>query len=280
MRKACRALSWPRSSHRYRSQAQDTRPLRRRMRELALARPRYGYRRIHILLLREGWKLNHKKVYRIYREERLALRIRRKKRKYASVVRVPPPKPERPDQQWAIDFVSDALADGRKFRVLTVMDVCSREALAVTAQTSFPSVKVTAILHRLIHGRRRPSVITLDNGTEFTSKHFDAWAYRNNIKLDFIRPGKPVENCFIESFNGRLRDECLNVHWFETLDEARLILEDWRRDFNETRPHSSLSDRVPKLYLQNLLGIRKPALKSIAASRWTSAAGSAIGGRA
>ncbi len=226
------------------------------MRELALSRPRYGYRRLYVLLRREGWKVNHKKVYRLYTDERLSLRIRKKKRKYASVVRVPPPTPERPNQLWAIDFMSDSQIDGRKFRVFTVIDICSREALSVTAERSFPSRKATAVLDRLISEQGKPDVITLDNGTEFTCKHFDAWAYQRGIKLDFIRPGKPVENCFVESFNGRVRDECLNVHWFETLDEARRILEDWRRDYNEMRPHSSLSDQVPKSYLDDLLQVR------------------------
>ncbi len=226
------------------------------MRELALSRPRYGYRRLYILLRREGWKVNHKKVYRLYTDERLSLRIRKKKRKYASVVRVPPPKPAKPNQLWAIDFMSDSQINGRKFRVFTAVDVCSREALSVTAERSFPSSKATAVLDRVIGEQGKPEVITLDNGTEFTCKHFDAWANQRGIKLDFIRPGKPVENCFIESFNGRLRDECLNVHWFESLDEARRILEDWRTDYNEMRPHSSLSDQVPKSYLDELLQVR------------------------
>jgi putative transposase len=264
VRKACRALDWHRSTHHYRSRRADTTELRRRIRELALSRPRYGYRRIHILLRREGRKVNHKKTYRRYKEERLSLRIPRKKRKYASVVRVPPRKPERPNELWAIDFMSDAQTDGRRFRVFTVIDVSPRKSLSVTAERTFPSRKETAVLDRLIAESGKPEVITLDNGTEFTSKHFDAWAYQRSIKLDFIRPGKPVENCFIESFNGRVRDECLNVHWFETLDEARKILEDWRSDYNEMRPHSSLADQVPKSYLDELLEVTNVARTLIA----------------
>jgi len=172
-------------------------------------------------------------------------------------VRVPPPKPHRPNQRWALDFVGDALIDGRKFRVLTVIDVFTREALSAAAERSFPSRKVTAVLDRLILERAQPDVITLDNGTEFTCKHFDAWAYQRGLKLDFIRPGKPVNNCFIESFNGRLRDECLSVHWFQAIDEARRILKTWRMDFNAVRPHSSLSDQVPQSYLQSLLEVGK-----------------------
>jgi putative transposase len=232
-----------------------------RLRELAGARPRWGYRRLHILLRREGWLVNHKKVLRLYREEGLMLRIRRRKRKLASWVRVPPPGPSRPNERWTLDFVSDALSDGRRMRILTVLDVMSRESLAVEAATSFPSTRVTLVLDRLMARKGKPSMITLDNGTEFTGRHFDAWAYRNGIRLDFIRPGRPVENAHIESFNGRLRDECLNTHWFAGLDEARQILEDWRRDYNETRPHSSLADLVPSEYLAQLLDL-KPAVAS------------------
>lgn len=261
VRKACWALDWPRSSHHYRSTAADTTALRMRMRELAMARPRYGYRRIHVLLGREGWHVNHKKILRLYREEGLSLRIRRKKRKSASWLRVPPPRPARTDERWAVDFMSDALINGQRFRVMTVIDVHSRECVALDAARSFPSARATAILDRSISERSKPSILTLDNGTEFTCKHFDAWAYQRKISLDFIRPGKPVENCFIESFNGRLRDECLNMHWFVGLDEARQVLEDWRRDYNTTRPHSSLADRVPAAYVQQLLGLSSAAVE-------------------
>jgi putative transposase len=253
-RRACRAVGWPRSSQRYRSVRPDLAPLRMRLKELALARPRYGYRRLHVLLGREGWRVNHKKVLRLYREEGLTLRIPRQKRKYASWVRVPLPRPTRPNQHWTADFVSDALADGRRIRVLTVLDVCSRECLALEAAMSFPADRVTQTLDRVIAERKTPTVITLDHGTEFTGRRFDAWAYRQGIRVDFIRPGRPVENAFIESFNGRLRDECLNTHWWHDLDEARRTLEDWRRDYNEMRPHSSLADLVPTVYVAALLG--------------------------
>ncbi len=233
-----------------------------RLKELALARPRYGYRRLQILLGREGWRVNHKKVLRLYREEGLTLRIPRQKRKYASWVRVPLPRPTKPNQQWTADFVSDALADGRRFRVLTVLDVCSRECLALEAATSFPAARVTRTLDGVIGERGRPEVLTLDHGTEFTGRHFDAWAYRQGIRVDFIRPGRPVENAFIESFNGRLRDECLNTHWWQDLDEARRALEDWRRDDNEVRPHSSLSDLVPSAYVAALVGLTETTHKT------------------
>ena len=260
-RQACRALGWPRSSHRYRGRRRDQTPLRMRMKELAVARPRYGYRRLHVLLRREGWMVNPKRVLRLYREEGLTLRIPRKKRKYASWVRVPLPRPLGPNEQWALDFVTDARADGRRFRVLTVLDVFSRQCLALDAATHFPAARVTLVLDRIIGQRSQPSVMTLDNGPEFAGRHFDAWAYHRGIRLDFIRPGRPVENAFIESFNGRLRDECLNAHWWQDLDEARRDLEDWRRDYNERRPHSSLADLVPSAYVASLLGVSPTAVQ-------------------
>ncbi len=232
-----------------------------RMKELAVARPRYGYRRLHVLLRREGWMVNPKRVLRLYREEGLTLRIPRKKRKYASWVRVPLPRPLGPNEQWTLDFVTDARADGRRFRVLTVLDVFSRQCLALDAATHFPAARVTLVLDRIIGQRSQPSVMTLDNGPEFAGRHFDAWAYHRGIRLDFIRPGRPVENAFIESFNGRLRDECLNAHWWQDLDEARRDLEDWRRDYNERRPHSSLADLVPSAYVASLLGVSPTAVQ-------------------
>ncbi len=234
-------------------------PLRLRMKELAAARPRFGYRRLHVLLCREGWKVNHKRILRLYRAEGLTLRIPRKKRKFASCIRVPLEPPLAADERWTLDFVADARSDGRGFRVLTVIDIFSRECLALEAATTFPSALVTLVLDRLIAQRRAPRVLQIDNGTEFTCRHFDAWAYGRGIRLDFIRPGRPVENAFIESFNGRFRDECLNVHWWRDLDEARRDLEDWRRDYNQVRPHSSLADLVPAAYVAQLLGLSPTA---------------------
>jgi putative transposase len=205
--------------------------------------------------------LNHKKCFRLYREEGLTLRYKRKKRKYTSEVRVPPAIPERRDQRWTIDFVSDSTSSGQAFRVLTAVDVKTRECVLLDPSIRFPSSRVTLALDRLIAKGRKPDVITLDNGTEFTCKHFDAWAYQRGIQLDFIRPGRPAENCHIELFNGRLRDECLNVHWWKSVDEARTVLEDWRRDYNEVRPHSSLSDLVPAEYVARLLGLTPAGMK-------------------
>lgn len=226
-----------------------------RLKELAAVRPRFGYRRLHVLLRREGWAVNHKRVLRLYREERLSLRIPRKKRKFASTIRVPMAPPSGPDERWTLDFVADARSDGRRFRVLTVLDVFTRECLALEAATTFPSSLVTLVLDRLIARRRTPQVLQIDNGTEFTCRHFDAWAYERGTRLDFICPGRPVENAFIESFNGRFRDECLNVHWWRDLDEVRRDLEDWRCDYNQVRPHSSLADLVPSAYVAQLLGL-------------------------
>jgi putative transposase len=212
-----------------------------RLRELALARPRYGYRRLTILLRREGWQVNAKRVYRLYREEGLKVRVKRRK-KLASHARVRPPAAARVNERWSMDFVADSLSDGRRIRVLTVIDSFTRECLALKVAKSLPSQSVTETLNQVIAHRGVPRTIQVDNGTEFTSNHFDAWAYFRGIHVDFIRPGKPVDNAHIESFNGRLRDECLNAKWFESLDDARKALQDWRRDYNEVRPHSSFGD--------------------------------------
>jgi putative transposase len=223
-----------------------------RLRDLALVRPRYGYRRLWVLLRREGWHVNHKKVLRLYREEGLLVRTKRR-RKVACQTRLELPKPSRLNERWAMDFMMDELKDGRRLRIFNVIDCHSREALVTQAEPSFPAAKVTAALDRLIFERGVPEAITCDNGTEFTSRHFDAWAYDHGIILDFIRPGRPVENGTIESFNGRLRDECLSQHWFASLAEAREILQAWKKDYNEVRPHSSLGDRTPKEVAERVL---------------------------
>jgi putative transposase len=228
-----------RSCHRYRSVRPDQLPLRRRLRELAFARPRFGYRRLCVLLRREGWRVNPKRILRLYRQEGLLVRTKRRKKR-ASHMRTVPPPATRANERWALDFVSDSLSDGTRYRVLTVIDIHSREALACDVGRSMTSESVTATLDRVIRVRRKPTMLTLDNGTEFTANHFDAWAHRRGIQLDFIRPGRPVENAFIESFNGSLRDECLNTGWFDSLEEARCAIEAWRVDYNVVRSHSSL----------------------------------------
>ena len=201
-----------------------------------------------MLLAREGWRVNLKKVLRLYREEGLSVRVKRR-RKRASHVRVAPELPTKRGERWAADFVADALSDGRRFRALTVIDIYSRECLAIEVDGSLPSQRVTEVLNRVIAKHGKPRTITLDNGTEFTSRHFDAWAWARKIGLDFIHPGRPVENGHIESFNGSLRDECLNTSWFESLADARQTIEAWRLDYNHTRPHSSLGQLPPATYV-------------------------------
>lgn len=215
-----------------------------RLRELAEVRRRFGYRRLHVLLRREGWAVNAKRVYRLYKLEGLAVRTRKRKKR-ASHLRVMPIAPVAPNERWSMDFVQDSLIDGRRFRVLTVVDVFTRECLAAHADSSLSGHKVAEVLDRIGLERGSPKQITVDNGTEFYSKAMDAWAYRQGVKLDFIRPGKPMENGYIESFNGRLRDELLNAELFSDLLDARQKLEAWRRDYNEHRPHSSIGNLTP-----------------------------------
>ena len=234
-RRALRAVGWPRSTHRYRSVAPDQAALRLRLRELAASRPRFGYRRLWILLRREGWEINHKRVYRLYTQEGLSVRVQKRK-KLVSKGRVPLPRPRKANELWSMDFMADQLSSGERFRILTLIDVYTRESLAVRVARHFPARKVTRVLENVIAWRGKPGALQLDNGTEFTSRHFDAWAYFRGVQVKFIRPGRPVENGHIESFNGRVRDECLNAQWFETLDDARRTLEDWRVDYNEVRP--------------------------------------------
>lgn len=234
-----------RSSCRYRGSGRDDTALRARLRELAAERRRFGYRRLHVLLVREGWTVNHKRVYRIYREEGLSVRKRRRKR--VARERCPLAQPAGPNERWALDFVSDALSRGRKIRLLTVVDAFTREALAIEVDTSLSGVRVARVLDQVIARRgRAPQEIVLDNGPELTSKALDQWAYERGVQLRFIEPGKPVQNAYIESFNGRLRDECLNEHWFLSVPDARRIVEDWRIDYNRERPHSSLANLSPE----------------------------------
>ena len=242
-RQACRLVGVARATHRYEARRSSHAAVRARLRDLATERPRWGYRRLAVLLAREGHVLNHKLVHRLYREEGLAVRRRRKKR--PATARVPLTAPTRPNERWAMDFVSDALADGRKIRCLTVVDAFTRECPAIEVDTSLPGERVARVLDRLVATRGAPTAITVDNGPELAGKALDAWAYRHGVALDFITPGKPVENAFIESFNGKFRDECLNQHWFLSLPDARFHVERYRRDYNEVRPHSALDNKTP-----------------------------------
>lgn len=246
-RRSCGLVELRRASWYYRSRAKDQTVLIMRLKELAITRIRFGYLRLHELLRREGWKVNHKRVYRLYCLLGLQVRIRRKTKR-ASHVRVPLGAPETSNEHWSMDFVSDMLDNGRRFRALTVVDKFSRECPAVEADFSLTARKVILCLDRLKVTRGLPKVITVDNGSEFYSREMDSWAYRNGVQLDFIRPGKPVENAFIESFNGRLRDECLNVNLFFSLDDAREKIEAWRVDYNTLRPHSSIGNLAPEEY--------------------------------
>ena len=248
-RRACKLVGHHRSTQYYRSSGKrDATALRQRMKELAAARPRYGYRRIFTLLRREGWKDGLERVYRLYRLDGLGLRQRpRKKRR--STVRVPPAAASAPRERWAIDFVHDTLADGRPFRVLSVVDVFSRSSEILEPGIGFTGSRVAELLDKAAKGRL-PAVITADNGTEFTSKALDAWAFERGVKIDFTTPGKPTENGFVESFQGRFRDECLNTEIFEDLGDAKRKIASWRRDYNCQRPHSSLGNLSPREYLR------------------------------
>ena len=233
-RRACGVVGCHRATFYYRAQRRDVTPLRMQLRELAAARPRFGYRRLHILLRREGWRINAKKTYRLYHEEALGVRVKRRKKR-ASQLRVIPVAPTRPNERWAMDFMADRLDDGRRIRILTIEDVFTRECLAVEVNTSLTSVRVVEALARITRERGAPAIITVDNGSEFYSRTTDSWAYQHGVRLDFSRPGKPMDNPFIESFNGRLRDEHLNAELFFSVADAQAKLLEWQRDYNEVR---------------------------------------------
>jgi putative transposase len=225
---------------RYHSVKADQTPLIMRIRDLARTRMRYGYFRLYILLRREGWKVNHKRVHRLYREDGLSLRLRRPRRHVSAARRDRQPAATAPNQLWSMDFVSDALFDGRRLRALTVVDAYTREALAIDVDQSIRGEQVVKTMTRITAVRGAPRAIRVDNDPEFISKALDRWAYENGVVLDFSRPGKPTDNAFVESLNGRFRDECLNTHWFLSLADARAKIETWRRHYNESRPHTSL----------------------------------------
>lgn len=241
-RRACGLLLVPVSSYRYRPRRNDD-GLRERLVALAREKPRFGYRRLHVLLEREGRQVNHKRVHRVYREAGLALR--RKKRRHCVRMSTPLGIYTESNQEWALDFVHDVTASGRSIRVLNVIDAYTRESLAMEVDTSFAGVRVTRVLDQIIAERGLPRAIRCDNGPELTSRHFLAWALERKIDLIHIQPGKPKQNGYVESFNGKLREECLRVNWFRNLFEARRIIASWRHDYNERRPHSSLNYLTP-----------------------------------
>ena len=244
-RRACRALEVARSSVQYIGRRPPQTALRRRMREITEVRVHYGYRRVYVLLRREGWKVNHKRVYRLYREDGLGLRRRKPKRRRAAMARQPRPTVSAPNERWTMDFMSDALANGQKLRVLTVVDTYTRECVALEGDTQFRGADVARVLTRLGTTRGLPTVIQCDNGTEFTSRALDHWAWSHGVQLDFSRPGKPTDNATIESFNASVRRECLSEHYFSTLVEAQIVLGLFRDEYNNHRPHSSLGQKTP-----------------------------------
>jgi putative transposase len=243
-RRACGLSGVHRSTKRYQSRRDGQVGLRTRLRELAAKHRRYGYRRLWVLLRRDGIVVNHKRVQRLYRLEGLAVRRKRRK-KIAGTQRQPMTCPIQPDMHWSMDFTSDQLADGRRIRTLNVVDVFTRECLAIDVGPSMPAQRVVRALERVLQGRATPQRITVDNGPEFISRAVDAWAYQKGIVMDFIDPGKPTQNAFIESFNGKFRDECLDRHWFVSLDDAVATISAYRRHYNVERPHSSLGNRTP-----------------------------------
>ena len=244
LRRACGLMQIGLSSYYYRASGKPDGELREALRRVAAKRRRWGYRMLTEVLRREGFEDNHKRIYRVYREEKLQVKVR-KRRKAARWRGAKPEPAARANERWSMDFMSDQLADGRKIRVLNIVDDYTRQCLAMEVDTSLGGWRVARVLDRLVAERGHPQRIVTDNGPEFTGRVMDRWAYEHRVKLEFIEPGKPVQNAYVESFNGTCRNECLNEHWFISLDEARSLIEDWRIDYNQNRPHSSLGFQTP-----------------------------------
>lgn len=247
-------MSFPRSTHNYRGIRDAQVPLQMWLREPATSRVRCGYRRLHVLLWREGWAVNAKRVYRLYRLEQLTLRRKAPRRRVGSRHRDDRPAVEAANQAWAMDFMSDELSDGRRLRVLTVQDLFTRESLAIRVGARFTSGQVTEVLGEVARGRGVPRELRVDNGPEFTGKMLDLWAYLHGVTRDFSRPGKPTDNAFIESFNGRVREECLNQAYFTSLEDARERVEAWRLEYDAERPHGALGDLAPDEFAASKAG--------------------------
>ena len=247
-RRACSLAGIEPRVYRYRSKRPDDAGIRKRLSELAAERRRFGYRRLHILLTREGIEMNWKKLYRLYKEERLTVR-KRGGRKRALGTRAPMILPQGRNQRWSLDFVSDSLVDCRRFRILCIIDDFSRECLATVVDNSISGVRVARELDRIAETRGHPNMIVSDNGTELTSNAILKWSQDRQVEWHYIQPGKPMQNGFVESFNGRLRDECLNEHLFNSYNHARQIIGDWRIDYNNRRPHSSLDGLTPREFV-------------------------------
>jgi putative transposase len=254
-RRICELMGVAESSQRYVRRRNDE-ELRTKLQEAAREKPRWGYRRLQLKLEEQGMHVNHKRVYRVYREAGLLIRRKRRKRLLrAGLVR---PAGTGANQEWALDFVHDAAESGRKFRVLSVIDVYTRECLALEVDTSFASRRVTRELEKIVAERGAPEAIRCDNGPEFTSRHFLAWGMERKIEVVHIEPGRPVQNAFVESFHGKLRDECLNASWFANLFEARRKIEAWKEEYNEERPHSSLGYLTPREFARRIAALRSP----------------------
>ncbi len=244
LRRACGLVKMSTSSFYYQAKPREDEQLRSALKESAMRRKRWGYRMLTEVLRRQGYTDNHKRIYRVYREEGLQVAVRRK-RKTARWRGEKPAASLARNDRWSMDFVSDQLADGRKIRTLNIVDDHTRECLAIEVDTSLSGFRVCRVLDRLVADRGHPARIITDNGPEFTSKVLDRWAYEHCVELQFIQPGKPVQNAFVESFNGTFRNECLNQHWFISLQEAKDLIESWRVDYNTERPHSSLGGKTP-----------------------------------
>ena len=274
-RRACSTIGCVRMTVRYRSRRPDDAKLRQRLRALAHERRRFGYRRLHVLLRREGFAVNHKRLFRLYREERLMVR-RRSGRKRALGTRAPMPVPQWPNDRWSLDFVADQFIDGRRMRILVVVDDCTRECLALVPDTSLSGIRVARELDQLLVAYGKPKTIVSDNGTELTSNAILRWTDDHKVEWHYIAPGKPVQNAFAESFIGRLRDELLNETLFRSLQHARVVLDGWRADYNHDRPHSRLGWLSPAIYAAQR---RSAALRSTDGSASRTAATTAHEGK-
>ena len=250
--RACGLIGMSRSLYRYEAKRPDDEALKARLTALAGQKRRYGYRRLHVLLCREGWVINWKRTYRVYCEAGLTVR-RRKRKRIVGIERQPKVIAVAPNISWSMDFVSDGFVDGRRLRCLNIVDDFTKECLAIEVDTSLPGRRVVGVLERLAENRGLPKSVTVDNGPEFISKVLDEWAYRRQLQLRFIQPGKPQQNAYIESFNGKFRDECLNEHWFLTMRHARHVIAAWRDEYNQERPHSSLGYMTPIRFADTFL---------------------------
>jgi putative transposase len=255
-RRACQVARLNRGTFRYHSHKDPRTELRMRIREIAQTGVRYGYRKIRVLLNREGWQVGKYLVERIYREEGLTLRQRRKRRRRVAEHRRERFHPTGPNQVWSMDFVADQLADGSRFRSLTVVDIYTRACLAIESGQRLKGEDVVLVLNRIKLHRGVPKMLCCDNGSEFSSQAMDLWAYKSGVRIAFSRPGKPTDNAFVESFNGTFRAECLDAHWFTTLSEARQLVETWRGEYNESRPHRALGEKTPNEFANEIAASR------------------------